>query len=78
MNLLLEPAVAIYFAMAVALAVWLGIFIFLWRIDKATRELRDKLDQQAAPEEPTPHATLEQRRQDARSDAPAERLTENA
>jgi CcmD family protein len=63
MNFLLDPAVAIYTAMAVALAVWLGIFVFLWRIDQATRELRRRLDEGDTPQEPaTPRATLEPRR----------------
>jgi CcmD family protein len=62
MNFLLDPAVAIYVAMAVALAVWLGIFAFLWRIDRATRELHRQLDKPAGPEEPAPRVTLETRR----------------
>ncbi|MGQ9549856.1 MAG: hypothetical protein ACUVSY_09380 [Roseiflexus sp.] len=62
MDFLFEPAVAIYTALAVALTVWLGIFIFLWRIDSATRELRRRLDEEAPPEPPaTPGATLEAR-----------------
>jgi CcmD family protein len=59
MSFLLDPAVAIYMALAVALAVWIGIFAFLWRIDRATRELRRRLDQEAPPESPAPRATLE-------------------
>lgn len=62
MNFLLEPAIAIYTAMAVALTVWIGIFIFLWRIDSATRELRRRLDEEAPAEPPAaPRATLETR-----------------
>ncbi|HWQ15555.1 MAG TPA: CcmD family protein [Roseiflexaceae bacterium] len=61
MSFLLEPGVAIYMALAVALAVWLGIFVFLWRIDRVTRELRRRLDQEAPPEAPAPRATLEAR-----------------
>ncbi|MCS6839831.1 MAG: hypothetical protein NZ699_19315 [Roseiflexus sp.] len=62
MDFLLEPAIAIYTALAVALTVWIGIFIFLWRIDSATRELRRRLDKEAPAEPPTaPHATLEAR-----------------
>jgi CcmD family protein len=45
-NFLLDPGIAIYAAMAVALVVWLGIFAFLWRLDRLARELRRKLDQQ--------------------------------
>lgn len=62
MNFLLDPAVAIYMALAVALAVWIGIFVFLWRVDQATRELRRRLDQEAPQAAPEPRATLEARR----------------
>lgn len=67
MNFLLDPAIAIYTALAVALTVWIGIFIFLWRIDSATRELRRRLDEEAPAEPPaTPRATLETRNGHAR------------
>jgi CcmD family protein len=67
MNFLLEPAIAIYTAMAVALTVWIGIFVFLWRIDSATRELRRRLDEDAPAAPPTaPRATLETRNGHAR------------
>ncbi|WP_448543388.1 hypothetical protein [Roseiflexus sp.] len=67
MDFLLEPAVAIYTALAVALTVWLGVFIFLWRIDSATRELRRRLDEEAPAEPPAaPQATLETRNGHAR------------
>lgn len=62
MNFLLDPAVAIYMALAVALVVWVGIFAFLWRVDQATRELRRRLDEELAPDEPAPRATIETRR----------------
>lgn len=62
MNFLLDPAVAIYVAAAAALVVWLGVFVFLWRIDQATRELRRKLDEDVSPVMPAPRATLETRR----------------
>jgi CcmD family protein len=60
-NFLLEPGFAIYAALAVALAVWIGIFAFLWRIDRQTRELRRRLDQAPGVEAPAPRATLEVR-----------------
>ncbi|MFQ3632044.1 hypothetical protein [Roseiflexus sp.] len=67
MNFLLEPAIAIYTALAVALTVWIGIFIFLWRIDSATRELRRRLDEEAPVEPPaSPRAILETRNGHAR------------
>lgn len=59
MNGLLEAGVAIYVALAVALSVWVGIFLYLWRIDAQARELRRRLDQQPDAEQPnTPTATL--------------------
>jgi CcmD family protein len=62
MNFLLEPGIAIYIALAVALVVWIGIFAFLWRLDGATRELRRRLDSAPPIERPgSPRATLEKR-----------------
>ncbi|MFV9503003.1 MAG: CcmD family protein [Oscillochloridaceae bacterium umkhey_bin13] len=60
MNNFLEAGVAIYVAMAVALSVWLGIFIYLWRIDAHARRMRRELEQlqQREPEQPAPPATL--------------------
>jgi CcmD family protein len=59
MNFLLDPGVAIYTAMAVALAVWLGIFAFIWRVDQQTRELRRRLDQPQAERPEAPRTTVE-------------------
>ena len=60
-NFLLEPGVAIYVALAVSLVVWIGVFAFLWRIDRQARELRRQLDQRPRAEAPAPRATLEAR-----------------
>ena len=60
-NFLLDPGIAIYAALSVALVVWLGIFTFLWRLDRQARELRRRLDQRPRTEAPTPRATLETR-----------------
>lgn len=69
MNLF-EPAVAIYTALAVALAVWIGIFVFLWRVDQATRELRRRLDDETPASTPVaPRATIEVRNGRAQSPA---------
>jgi CcmD family protein len=62
-NFLLDPAIAIYAALAVALVVWLGIFAFLWRLDRQARELRRQLDAAPRAEAPAPRATLEKRAQ---------------
>lgn len=61
MNFLLEPGLAIYLALAVALVVWIGIFVFLWRLDRRTQELRRRLDQAPPAATPAPRATLEPR-----------------
>ena len=61
MDFLLEPGLAIYLALAVALVVWIGIFAFLWRLDRQTRALRERLDAEPRAEAPTPRATLEVR-----------------
>lgn len=63
MNAVLEAGVAIYVAMAVALAVWIGIFVYLWRIDAHARELRRRLERLPTPEHaPQPTATLRAQR----------------
>ncbi|GAB4119072.1 MAG: hypothetical protein Fur005_10390 [Roseiflexaceae bacterium] len=59
MNFLLEPGIAIYTAMAVALAVWLGIFAFIWRVDQQARELRRRLDQPQAERTEAPRTMIE-------------------
>jgi CcmD family protein len=46
MNVALEAGVAIYVAMAVALSVWIGIFVYLWRIDAQARALRQELERE--------------------------------
>jgi CcmD family protein len=46
MSSILEAGIAIYVAMAVALSVWITIFVYLWRIDAQARELKRRLDQQ--------------------------------
>lgn len=61
MNFLLEPGLAIYVALAVALVVWLGIFAFLWRLDRLTRALRQRLEEAPHAAQPAPRATLEPR-----------------
>lgn len=41
-----NPAIALYVATAVALVVMIGFFIYLWRVDRHVRELRQMLDTQ--------------------------------
>ena len=61
-DFLQNEAVGIYVSLAVALAVWIGIFAFLWRLDRQTRELRRRLEQAPRAEQPAPRATLETRK----------------
>jgi CcmD family protein len=68
-NFLLDPGIAIYAALSVALVVWLGIFSFLWRLDRQARELRRLLDQRPRAEAPAPQATLETRNGQPRASA---------
>ncbi len=60
-DFLFETGVAIYVALGVALAVWLGIFAFLWRLDRRVRELNQRLAQAPRAEQPAPRATIESR-----------------
>ena len=60
-SFLLEPGIAIYAAMAVALVVWIGLFAFLWRLDRQARELRARLEERPRAEPSAPRATLESR-----------------
>jgi CcmD family protein len=60
-DFLQNEGVAIYVSLAVALAVWIGIFAFLWRLDRQARELRRRLEQAPRAEQPAPRATVESR-----------------
>lgn len=65
MNVALEAGVAIYVALAVALSVWIGIFVYLWRLDAQSRELRRRLEQQPTPDmSNSSSVTLRQQRPD--------------
>ena len=61
-DFLQNQVVGIYAAMVVALVVWLGIFAFLWRLDRQTRELRRRLEQAPHAEQPAPQVTIEARK----------------
>jgi CcmD family protein len=61
MNFLLDPGIAIYMALAVALVVWIGVFIFLWRIDRQAQELRRRIDLPPTEQRDGPRATIEAR-----------------
>lgn len=60
MSGLLDAGIAIYVAVAVTLSVWIGLFLYLWRIDAQARALRDELkrEQERAPEPAAPRATV--------------------
>jgi len=52
MSAPLEAGIAIYVAMAVALSVWIGVFVYLWRIDAQARALRKQLEREHREERP--------------------------
>ncbi len=43
---------ALYISLGVALVVWVGIFLYLWRIDALAHELRRRLEDQPEQEQP--------------------------
>ena len=74
MDFLLNPAFSIYVTLVVVLAVWLGIFALLWRLDRQARELKRRLDAEPrTPAAPAPRATLEVRK----GRPPEQAVTEN-
>jgi hypothetical protein len=59
MTILLDAGVAIYVAMATALIVWVGVFLFLLRIDHATQDVARQLNERTtATDAPLPRATI--------------------
>jgi CcmD family protein len=75
--MMFEAGIAIYVAMAVALAVWIGVFFYLWRIDAQARALRQRLDRRPEREEvPQPTATLRVQQRPAAVERQAEELHE--
>jgi CcmD family protein len=61
MTVLLDAGVAIYVAMSAALIVWLGIFAFLWRVDRDAQELKRLLAERSASapvEQPRAHVEV--------------------
>ena len=61
-DFLNDSGLAIYMSLAVALVVWIGIFVFLWRLDRQARELRRRLEQAPRAEQPAPRTTIETRK----------------
>jgi CcmD family protein len=61
-DFLQDSGLAIYVSLAVALAVWVGIFAYLWRLDRHLRELRRKLDREPRAEQPASRVTIETRK----------------
>lgn len=43
--LLVDEVAALYIVMAVALVVWLGVFAYLWRLDRRVRELERDVEE---------------------------------
>lgn len=62
MNVLLDAGVAIYVAMATALIVWVGVFLFVWRIDQATKSLAQQIATRDDTTEP-PRARVETKKE---------------
>jgi hypothetical protein len=59
MTTLLDAGVAIYVAMTTALIVWVGVFLFLLRIDHATQDVARQLNERAtATDAPQSRATI--------------------
>lgn len=48
-DIINNPAVAVYVAAAVALVVMAGFFVYLWSVDRKVRELQRALDREAQP-----------------------------
>jgi CcmD family protein len=63
MPSLLDPGVATYVALAVALVTWLLLFAYIWRLDAQSQELRRRLDAGAGEPQQAPQVTLEAQRQ---------------
>jgi CcmD family protein len=61
-DFLQNEGLAIYVSLTVSLVVWIGIFVFLWRLDRQARELRRRLEQAPRAEQPAPRATIESRK----------------
>ena len=59
MTTLLDAGVAIYVAMTTAVMVWVGVFLFLLRIDHATQDVARQLNERTTPTDaPQPRATI--------------------
>jgi CcmD family protein len=54
MNVALDAGAAVYVAMAVTLSVWIGIFVYLWRIDAQARALKHELEREDRRAQPAP------------------------
>ena len=61
-DFLQNQVVGIYVSLAVALVVWIGIFAFLWRLDRQAHDLRQRLEQTPRAEQPAPRTTIETRK----------------
>lgn len=64
MTILLDAGVAIYVAMVAALVVWIGVFVYMWRIDKATQALAAQVATREEPI-PTPQARVDVKKEDS-------------
>ncbi len=72
---MMESSAAVYVAFIVTLSVWIGIFVYLWRIDAQARELQRRLDRQPESQQrSTPSATLHVQQRAPSLDQQAEEL----
>lgn len=72
---MMESSTAVYVAVIVTLSVWIGIFVYLWRIDAQARELQRRLDRQPEHQQrSTPSATLHVQQRASSLDQQAEEL----
>ncbi|RMD72215.1 MAG: CcmD family protein [Chloroflexi bacterium] len=64
---------AIIAATAAVLSVWIVIFVYLWRIDRAARALRRELERERDQRDATVPSAEVSRVREAREDEPVER-----
>lgn len=66
MDWLFEASAALYVALFVTLLLWIGLFVYLWRVDQRSQEIQRHIDSLPAVDQkvPAPRTTLEVRKPD--------------